>query len=172
MKPNKGKAQVSHRPMTLMDLGQVMAIEKASFPTPWPVQAYRYEIHHKRGAICWVAEVPGEEGETIIAGTIVIWLVNANAHIATLSVHPRYRRQGIAQYLLMQGLLECQKQGIKSASLEVREGNKIAQNLYSKFGFSLTDVRIGYYADTHEDAFVMSLSQIDEEKLAGIGQIR
>jgi ribosomal-protein-alanine N-acetyltransferase len=150
--------------MTLADLDQVMAIEKASFPTPWPIQAFINEIYRKRNSICWVAETEEEFGP-IVAGLIVIWLTHDKGHIGTLSTHPGYRGQGIANYLLAESLLACLKRGVNTVDLEVREGNQIAQNLYLKFGFRITDKRSGYYEDTHEDAYVMTLSPLEEEKL-------
>ena len=36
MPGNDQKGQIDLRPMTLEDLDQVVAIDRASFPTPWP----------------------------------------------------------------------------------------------------------------------------------------
>ena len=169
MNQNMGSLQVSHRPMTMADLERVMAIEAASFPTPWPVQAFIYEIRRQQGSICWVAEVADHDMGPKVVGSIVIWLFHHKAHIGTLSVHPAYRRRGIAQYLLSHALLESLRLGSISAFLEVRKGNHIAQNLYKKFGFSVTDERDDYYQDTHEDALVMTLSSLDEAQLVELG---
>ena len=166
MKQDQGSIKVYHRPMTLADLEQVMAIERASFPTPWPVQAFIKEIHRKRNSICWVAEMDGPEIDPMVVGSIVIWLIHQKGHIGTLSIRPGYRRQGIAQYLLAHSLLECLKRGIHSVDLEVREGNQIAQSLYQKFGFVITGQRDGYYEDTNEDAYIMTLSPLTKDKLA------
>ncbi|MBI5082433.1 MAG: ribosomal-protein-alanine N-acetyltransferase, partial [Chloroflexi bacterium] len=42
------------------------------------------------------------------------------------------------------------------ATLEVRAGNKIAQNLYCKFGFEEVGRRKNYYRDNGEDALLMT----------------
>ena len=40
-------------------------------------------------------------------------------------------------------------------TLEVRVSNKVAQNLYRKFGFVEGSIRKNYYSDNQEDALVM-----------------
>ena len=47
-------------------------------------------------------------------------------------------------------------QKAESMTLEVRESNTIAQNLYSKYGFTQTGLRRGYYLDNRENAIIMS----------------
>ena len=161
-----GNTQIILRPMNLADLDQVVAVDRTSFSTPWPRDAFLYEIKHQRNAISWVVEQvnPGEE-KAIIA-TIVIWLIVDEAHIGTLAVKPGYRRQGIAQKLLAHSLIEAFQRGACRALLEVRESNLAAQRLYRKFGFDAVGVRRNYYKDTHEDAILMTLGKLDIKELA------
>ena len=160
------KWQIGLRPMTLEDLEEVVAIDSASFPTPWPKDAFLYEIKRQRNAICWVAEINKPDSKRVLAASIVIWLIIDEAHIGTLAVKPGYRRQRIAQQLLACSLKEAYQNGARSAMLEVRETNKAAQNLYQKFGFKAVGLRQDYYKDTHEDAVLMTLEKIDPELLA------
>jgi ribosomal-protein-alanine N-acetyltransferase len=37
----------------------------------------------------------------------------------------------------------------------------VAQSLYEKYGFVKKGIRKGYYADNHEDAFIMVVEGID-----------
>ena len=161
---------MSLRPMNLGDLDQVEAIDQASFPTPWPKDAFLHELKHKTNGICKVAELLQPGGKELIVGSIVIWLVLDEAHIATLAVRPGYRKRKIAQKLLAQSLLETYQRGARQALLEVRETNLAAQNLYHKFGFEVVGVRRDYYKDTHEDALLMTLEAIDPQKLAQLGE--
>jgi ribosomal-protein-alanine N-acetyltransferase len=48
-----------------------------------------------------------------------------------------------------------------SITLEVRESNLLAQNLYHKYGFVVTGQRPRYYQDNHENAFLMTVSGVD-----------
>ena len=50
-------------------------------------------------------------------------------------------------------------------TLEVRVGNVRAQSLYQKFGFVPAGVRPNYYSDTSEDALIMWLNDLFDEKV-------
>lgn len=165
---NHGWAQTILRPMTLADLNQVEEIDQVSFPTPWPKEAFHYEVKENPRSLCWVAEreLPGQK--PIIVATIVVWLILDEAHIGTIAVRPGYRQQGIAQRLLVRVLLEAMRSGATHALLEVRVSNLAAQNLYKKLGFEVVGFRKGYYQDTQEDAVLMTLARLDPEKLANL----
>lgn len=164
--------QIELRPMTLADLDQVAEIDRVSFPTPWPRDAFLYEVKRQRNAICWVAELIRPDHIRTIVATIVIWLIVDEAHIGTLAVRPGYRRQKMAQKLLAHSLLEAYQQGARRALLEVRESNHAAQYLYHKFGFKAVGLRPDYYKDTHEDAILMTLGKIDPKELARLADAR
>ena len=159
-------AQINLRPMTLSDLEEVAEIDRVSFSMPWPKEAFLYELRRTRKTLCWVAEwvSPGEN--PILLASIVIWFMGDKAHIGTLAVIPGYRRRGTGQQLLAKALLECIRCGIQQVTLEVRQSNQGAQQLYQKFGFKEIGLREDYYKDTHEDAVMMALTNLDEKKLA------
>ncbi len=152
--------------MTLYDVNAVLQIEQASFPTPWPRDAFLYELARPGRSICRVAEAILPEKKFKVVGDIVVWLTGAIAHVATLAVHPDYRRRGIGECLLAHALLACIERGVAEAVLEVREKNLSAQELYLKFGFEVVGIRKGYYNDTGEDAVLMALKPLVGDKLA------
>lgn len=164
--------QIHLRPMTLDDLGQVVDIDRVSFPTPWPRDAFLYELQPNRNSVCMVAEWVNQDGAQTLVGSIVIWLSKEKAHVATLAVRPGYRRRGIAQKLLSRGLLACSRLGVHQAMLEVRASNQAAQQLYVKFGFDVVGLRPGYYKDTHEDGVQMKLAPLQPEKLIDLAGCR
>ena len=157
---------VNLRSMAFSDIDAVLRIERASFPTPWPRDAFLYEIARPQRSICQVGEYSLNETKGVIVGDIVVWLAGSIAHVATLAVHPEYRRRGIGSYLLADALLACIHRGMKEALLEARAGNHSAQQLYQKFGFKVVGIRQGYYQDTGEDAVVMALKPMKRDKLA------
>ena len=55
-------------PMTLDDLDEVMAIERASFQTPWSRSAFRYELTQNRVARSVVVRV-----ERQLTGYLCLW---------------------------------------------------------------------------------------------------
>ncbi len=166
MPENPEKVQTILRPMTLADLDQVVEIDRASFPTPWPQDAFLYEIKRKRNVICWVVETVTSDGEGELVASIVIWLILDEAHIGTLAVKPGYRCQKIGQKLLASSLMEAFRRGARRANLEVRESNQPAKNLYQKFGFEAVGLRRDYYTDNHEDAILMTLVELNLQELA------
>ena len=153
------RTQIRH--MRIDDLPQVQAIDEISFPTPWPKNAYRHELLENPNAYCWVAEAEGK-----IAGLIVCWLILDEIHIATIAVHPAQRGIGISKALVLTGLIDLISKGAVSATLEVRSGNLIAQNLYRYFGFEEVGLRKRYYQDTKEDALLMTVKPLGPDYLA------
>ena len=154
------------RPMTESDVDQVSILDRASFPTPWPKEAFLYDLERERSAICWVAELDQLGQSAVLVGSVVVWINGGNAHVGTLAVMPGYRRRGIGRQLLGRVLLECAQRDVRKVTLEARISNLKAQRLYKRFSFNRVGVRPDYYKDTHEDAVVMLLSSLDPEKLA------
>ena len=143
------------RRMTIDDLAQVVAIDKASFSLPWPERSFRFEISDNSASRAWVAEEDGK-----VVGAIVAWLLVDEAHIATIATHPDFRRRGIASKLLSHALRMMMNEGALTSVLEVRESNLAAQEMYRKFGFEESGRRPRYYKDNSEDAILMALEKI------------
>lgn len=143
------------RRMRVDDLPQVQAIDEISFSTPWPKNAYRYELLENPNGHCWVAEADGK-----IAGLLVCWLVVDEGHIATIAVHPAQRGKDISKALVITGLADLISKSAVSVTLEVRAGNLVAQNLYRYFGFEEVGLRKRYYKDTNEDALLMTVQPL------------
>ena len=140
----------------------VTALDQISFSLPWPERSFRFEVTDNPASRCWVAEVDGR-----VVGMIVAWLFVDEAHVATLATHPDFRRQGIAQKLLIHTLRYTFDEGAVSSFLEVRESNIAAQEMYHKFGYENTGRRKRYYKDNDEDAILMTLKELNVEKLEG-----
>ena len=142
--------QVTIGPMRMEDLGRVLEIEEASFPTPWPRDAYTHELRDNRLACYLVARAL--DG---IVGYAGMWVILEEAHVTTIAVAPEQRRRRIGERLLIALLDESMRRGVRWMTLEVRRTNTTAQLLYQKYGFKEIGVRNGYYSDNREDAIVM-----------------
>lgn len=141
---------VALEPMTLEDLDEVLAIERASFQTPWSRGAFRYELTQNRVARCSVVR----RGRRLV-GYLCLWEIGHEIHITNLAVDPDLRRHGIARALLGAVLEDARRRRVGLAFLEVRPTNAEALGLYESFGFRVIGRRKGYYFDTGEDALVM-----------------
>ncbi len=149
------------RPMREEDLAQVLTIDRASFSIPWSERSFRYELLDNPSSLLLVVEVGTPDGGRIVAAATVIWLIEGEAHIATMAVDPEYRGRGISRKLLAAGLIEAIQRGAHQATLEVRAGNDIAQALYRRFHFKVAGRRPHYYRDNNEDALIMTAENLD-----------
>src|SRR5262245_31104166 len=146
--------------MHLGDLDTVHAIERASFRTPWPPNAYRSELETNRLANYLVARADGE-----IVGYGGMWLMVDEAHITTFAVHPAWRRQRIGERLLLASPALASARQAHEATLEVRLSNLAARRLYEKYGFRPVGLRPRYYSDDNEDALIMTTEPLTEPRM-------
>lgn len=155
------------RPASLRDLRDIVCIERSSFPSPWPTQGLRRELSRDE-AVYLVAERDG-----VVVGYAGMWRAADEAHVGTLAVAPRQRRQGIGEALMLALLERATHDGVKLVHLEYRVGNAAAAALYAKLGFRATRIRRGYYADTGEDAVETVLDDLDTpRRRAALARVR
>jgi ribosomal-protein-alanine N-acetyltransferase len=155
-------------PMRVEDLPAIHEIERQSFTTPWPPHAYRAELEANRLAHYLVVRVDGQ-----LVGYAGMWLMVDEAHITTFAVHPAWRRQRIAERLLLVLLDLGVRRHAREATLEVRLSNMAARRLYEKFGFRPVGVRPRYYSDDNEDALIMTTETLDGPQMtARIDRLR
>lgn len=161
---------VTIRRMTADDLTRVHQLDQICFTAPWPLRAFRYELLDNQVSRQWVAEGKVEgDGQPLVVGMIVTWLVGGEVHIATLAVDPDWRRSGIAIRLVCTALHAGILEGAEAATLEVRAGNLAAQHLYDRLGFEVVGRRPGYYADNGEDALLLTLPHLTPDHLERVG---
>ncbi len=89
-----------------------------------------------------------------IIGQLGLWIDDFRAQIINFYIIEDYRRKGLGEKLLNYGIDFLKQKKVNIITLEVRVSNKIAQNLYSKEGFSICAIRKNYYSDG-EDAFLL-----------------
>jgi ribosomal-protein-alanine N-acetyltransferase len=157
--------EIRFRRMRVEDVEAVYAIDVLCFALPWSARSYRYEVTDNPSSRSWVAEATDARGHTQVVGMIVLWIILDEAHVATLAAHPDFRRLKIGQNLLARGLIDAAEWGATKAYLEVRRGNLAAQDLYQKFGFTVTGERPRYYVDNQEDALLMTLDPLSADTL-------
>ena len=137
--------------MTEADLEDVLAIERASFPTPWPREHFLFELRGHRYAHNVVLRRKGE-----VLGYACVWFVYDEVRINNIAIDPPRRRRGLGGRLLRWVLDEGAARGCRRATLEVRPTNREAFLLYASHGFQSVGRRKLYYSDTGEDALLMT----------------
>jgi ribosomal-protein-alanine N-acetyltransferase len=160
------------RPMKLEDIPRVHEIDVLSFSLPWPEKSYRFELTENPTSLALVAEIIPHDSGTVVIGMAVVWIIVDEAHIATLAIHPDFRGYGFGKKLLAETLLQSIQRGAVVATLEVRENNLLAQQMYTKFGFTIVGRRMHYYQDNYEDAVLMTLDKMGSQYHTWLPKIR
>lgn len=147
-------------PMTVEDLGQVIALEVQAFSAPRSAAFYRQEVTQNSYANYWVLHaVPA--GATVTEGRVVAyggyWLMGEDAHIVSIAVDPQWRCRQLAEWLMLELIARAWSQGAHLVTLEMRVSNSAANALYHKLGFQEIGRRKRYYRDNNEDALLLSL---------------
>lgn len=141
---------ITIRRMNVADIEAIEVIENLCFSLPWSYESFYNEIQSNRLAHYFIILFNDK-----IVGYIGLWQVLDESHITNIAIHPDFRRLGLASELIGYTLNFCREAGILSVTLEVRESNIPAQNLYKNFGFCTNGFRKQYYSDNHEDAIIM-----------------
>lgn len=142
------------RPMTFLDLPQVLSIEAASYPDPWNRKTFEECLAAQaKGYRCYVLLA-----EASVVGHAVLTSVVDEAELLNFCLAPEHRGQGRAAVYFDRLLAVLQEQGAKRLFLEVRQSNTPARRLYAGAGMREVGVRKGYYPskDGREDAVLMA----------------
>lgn len=141
------------------DIDQILQIEELSYGEHhWSKESFVGELNNKISSYFCILL------DNVCVGYMGMWKIIDEAHITNLSIHPSYRKKGLAQRLLLNMVEECYKDKIKYITLEVRESNEKAIKLYEKFGFKSLGLRKNYYQDNNENALIMWSENIFDKK--------
>ena len=132
------------------NIHSVKEIEDECFSNPWSFESLYAELS-KVGACFYVAE---DDEEAM--GYIGFNMVLDEGYIANLAVKEKYRRKGVANALLQKVVDTAKENNLAFVSLEVREGNIPAINLYNKFGFTKQGVRKNFYRNPTENGLILT----------------
>ena len=94
------------------------------------------------------------EEDGIVKGYAGLQIVLDEGYITNVAVGPFFRRQGIASALMEELLKKLDT--LSFISLEVRESNLAAINLYTSLGFKEEGKRKNFYDAPKEDALIMT----------------
>jgi ribosomal-protein-alanine N-acetyltransferase len=137
---------------------ELLAIENSSFPSPWGAGSFSSEIDREISHF-WVLTI-----DEVLAGYICFWIFAGEVHLLNVAVEKDCRRKGVARQLLSKMFDEGKRENAETAWLEVRPSNLAARSLYKKSGFREVGRRLRYYADTSEDAIIMSMALKENRK--------
>ena len=128
---------------------EIARLEKICFSSPWSENAILESF--QRGTKFFVC-VKGKK----VLGYAGISCILDEGYITNVAVFPEYRKQGVAKSLLNRVFSHCKDEGLSFVSLEVRESNTPAINLYTKLGFKEEGRRKNFYSYPKEDALILT----------------
>ena len=144
------------RRMEPADLEQVADLERQCFTESWSYKLLEAGLHSDYD-VYYVFQQ-----EERILGYCNLRILAGEGEVQRIAVLPGYRRLGVARKM-MEAMVTCARASLVSAiSLEVRQGNLPARNLYESFGFRAEAVRKGYYRNPSEDALIMWKREFDK----------
>lgn len=146
--------------MKLADIDDICRVEAEAYGEHhWSRDSFVDELDNNI-ANYYVAR--NENGELL--GYLGAWVILDEVHVTTLAVSKDFRRNKVAQTLLLNFIEDCYSKKVKYITLEVRVSNEPAIALYEKFGFHSLGLRRNYYQDNMEDALIMWTENIWHEK--------
>ena len=137
------------RPADERDIEPVVAIEEASFNSPWTRDFFKHELYNPVSYF-YILEIQDK-----LSGYVIFWIFKDESHIANIAVHPDSRNKGYGEYLLTWVFEYCEKKGARTLSLEVNEQNGAALELYRKMGLEKVGRRAKYY-ENRDDALILT----------------
>ncbi len=149
-------------PMRRSHIDDIMPIETSVYPRPWTPGVFADELREMaRGTRHYLVAHIGRD----LVGYAGMIYMEDGAHVTNIAVHPQQRRRGIATELLLDLAWEARRVGAGAMTLEVRDSNRSAQELYRRFGFVPVGVRPKYY-ENRDDAIVMWCHDLQSEDVA------
>lgn len=138
------------RPMTLSDLGAVLALEVQAYSHPWSQGNFVDSL--AAGHLSEVLTL-----DQALIGYFVAMVGFEELHLLNLTVAPASQGQGHGTALLEAVLAHAWARRLPTVWLEVRASNERARALYARRGFDEAGLRRGYYPAVRgrEDALVM-----------------
>lgn len=127
-------------------LDDVWEIEKICFSSPWSREDLEKQINIETSHFL----VAVEDGRAV--GYMGLQIFSEEGYVTNVAVLPQYRQRGIAAMLIN----EQMKNQMDFITLEVRQSNTPAINLYTKMGFENVGIRPNFYSNPTENAIIMT----------------
>jgi [ribosomal protein S18]-alanine N-acetyltransferase len=142
---------IQYRIMEEKDLDQVCEIEQETFSQPWKREDFLQMIQQDHSL--YIVAVQNET--EIVIGGCGVRNILGEGEITNVVIRKEYRNQGLAYLMLQELILQGEEIGITDYTLEVRESNLVAINLYKKLDFHIEGIRKNFYEKPIENGIIM-----------------
>ena len=127
----------------------IAELEKICFHDPWSERSIASELENPLSH--WLVAMDGEK----LVGYVGSQTVLGETDMMNVAVCPDYRRQGIAEGLILALIADLKARESHCLTLEVRASNGPAKALYGSLGFVRVGCRRGYYLSPKEDGEIL-----------------
>ena len=144
---------IKYRLATKEDFAAVQALENECFKEPYSTEELRYEFEENPVNKIIVAEQDGK-----VVGFIDFLITFTSSTIMQIAVTKDCRKKGIATQLLSEMENSFPKEIddlVETITLEVRESNEAAKNLYLKNGYKIVVIKSNYYKDGENAIYML-----------------
>ena len=133
------------------DIPQLAEIERSCFSFPHTEEQIFHEltdsVHY------YLIAKSGEE----LVGYVSMAKIIDEVYIGNVAVKEGFRREGVGDTLINALIYQCREDNCSFITLEVRNENYPAINLYKKHGSSITGIIKDYYSSPKDDAVIMTI---------------
>ncbi|MDW7668874.1 MAG: ribosomal protein S18-alanine N-acetyltransferase [Bacillota bacterium] len=129
----------------------IYKLETKIFTDPWTKRMIKGEFNNKLAVVLGVINRKTKE----LVGYSFLLNVFDEIHINNIAVKESYREKGLGKKVLDYIIKYGKENYFSRITLEVRESNKRALNLYYQNGFIIISRRTGYYSNPKEDALIL-----------------
>lgn len=139
---------------------QLYELASAAYPggSPWKVLQFATDLTNSQTVYL------GAFKDQQLLGFISYQQLFDEVEITNVAVHEAFKGQGIGKTLVEHLLTTVATVDFDTRIfLEVRESNRVAQQLYRHFGFEMINRRKKYYHNPIEDAYIM-MRQVPKQK--------
>ena len=144
---------IKYRLASLKDFDEVQKIENECFIEPYSTEDLHYEFEKNPVNKIIVAESDGK-----VVGFIDFLITFNSSTIMQVAVTKEFRKNGIATQLLSEMEKSFPKNIddlVETITLEVRESNEAAKNLYLKNGYKIVVIKEHYYKDGENAIYML-----------------
>lgn len=132
------------------DICEISELEKLYFSAPWSEISLKKSLKNKN--YCFLCAKCCEK----IVGYASMYSVCTEGYICNILVHEDFRNMRIATRMINKFVEYAQNHNFDFLTLEVRESNFKAINLYKNCGFKNMGVRKNFYNLPTENAIIMT----------------
>lgn len=145
------------RPMSEMDMEQVMEIEDAVYEFPWSIGIFQDCL--RVGYCCWILELDDK-----VSGYGIMSVLAGEAHILNLCIKSDLQNNGLGKEMIDYLIDLAKVHNADVMFLEVRPSNGQALKIYERSGFDEVGSRKDYYPAKfgREDAVILAKQLTDK----------